>query len=85
MTLIKQQHAAGKIYEWHVTDPDVHVIGSVAWIAYVNRGAVTDASGRHPLEWLESAFLQKDDGRWKIVFMHSNRAKITPPATGNPQ
>jgi hypothetical protein len=27
MNLIKQQHAAGKIYDWNVTEPDVHIIG----------------------------------------------------------
>ena len=74
MKLIKAQHDAGKVYEWNVTDPDVHVLGNVAWIAYVNRGSVADASGRQPMEWLESAFLQKQQGAWKIVFMHSDRA-----------
>jgi hypothetical protein len=75
MQLIKAQHDSGKVYEWNVTDPDVHVIGNVSWIAYINRGSITDASGRQPMEWLESAFLQKQNGVWKIVFMHSDRAK----------
>ena len=35
MAFIKAQHAAGKRYEWNVTDPDVHIYGDVAWIAYV--------------------------------------------------
>ena len=33
MTLIKAQHAAGKHYEWNVTEPDVHISGNSAWIA----------------------------------------------------
>jgi hypothetical protein len=73
MTHIKSLHAAGKRYEWSVTEPDVHVSGNTAWIAYVNKGSVTDASGTVNQNWLESAFLEKQAGTWKIVFMHSTR------------
>src|SRR5271156_5325499 len=31
MGLIKALHAAGKRYEWNVTEPDVHVHGTTAW------------------------------------------------------
>jgi ketosteroid isomerase-like protein len=77
MAFIKAQHAAGKRYEWNVTDPDVHVSGDTAWIAYVNKGSITDASGTTKQNWLESAFLEKQAGNWKIVFMHSTR--VAPP------
>jgi len=73
MTHVKSLHAAGKRYEWSVTEPDVHVSGNSAWIAYVNKGTVTDASGTVNQNWLESAFLEKQAGTWKIVFMHSTR------------
>jgi ketosteroid isomerase-like protein len=73
MTFIKAQHAAGKRYEWNVTEPDVHISGNTAWIAYVNKGSITDASGTTNQKWLESSFLQKQAGIWKIVFMHSTR------------
>jgi hypothetical protein len=43
MALIKAQQAAGKRYEWSVTEPDVHISGDTAWIAYVDRGSITDA------------------------------------------
>jgi ketosteroid isomerase-like protein len=76
--LIKKLQAAGDRYEWNVTDPDVHVSGDNAWIAYVNRGSVTNASGKHDYLWLESAVLQKQSGVWKIVFMQSTRV---PPAS----
>jgi ketosteroid isomerase-like protein len=76
MTLIKAQHAAGKRYEWNVTEPDVHISGETAWIAYVNKGSITDASGTVNQKWLESAFLEKQAGSWKIVFMHSTRVPI---------
>jgi ketosteroid isomerase-like protein len=73
IALIKALHAAGKRYEWNVTEPDVHISGDTAWIAYVNKGSITDASGTSSQQWLESAFLQKQGGIWKIVFMQSTR------------
>jgi hypothetical protein len=79
MALIKAQHAAGKRYEWNVTEPDVHISGNTAWIAYVNQGSITDASGTVSQIWLESAFLQKQAGIWKVVFMHSTRVAAAPP------
>jgi hypothetical protein len=62
MAFIKAQHAAGKRYEWNVTEPDVHISGNTAWIAYVNNGSITDASGTANQNWLESAFLEKQAG-----------------------
>jgi hypothetical protein len=62
MMLIKAQHAKGRRYEWNVTEPDVHVIGDTAWIAYVNKGGVTDDSGTKAQRWIESAFLERRGG-----------------------
>jgi ketosteroid isomerase-like protein len=76
MAFIKAQHAAGKRYEWNVTEPDVHISGNTAWVAYVNKGSITDASGTVKQNWLESAFLEKQAGTWKIVFMHSTRVPM---------
>jgi len=78
MAFIKAQHAAGKHYEWNVTEPDVHVSGITAWIAYTNKGSITDSSGTMNQNWLESAFLEKQAGTWKIVFMHSTRVPTQP-------
>jgi ketosteroid isomerase-like protein len=78
MAHIKTLHAAGKRYEWSVTEADVHISGNTAWLAYVNRGSITDTSGTVNQNWLESAFLEKQAGTWKIVFMHSTRV---PPAS----
>jgi ketosteroid isomerase-like protein len=76
MAFIKAQHAAGKRYEWNVTEPDVHISGNTAWIAYVNKGSISDASGTVNQNWLESAFLEKQAGTWKILFMHSTRVPM---------
>jgi ketosteroid isomerase-like protein len=84
MALMKSLHAAGKRYEWSVTEPDVRVDGNSAWIAYVNDGSISDASGRVNQEWLESAFLEKQAGSWKIIFVHSTRVpKQAQSANGN--
>jgi ketosteroid isomerase-like protein len=76
MALIKAQHEAGKQFEWNVTEPDIHVSGDTAWIAYVNKGSITDAAGTTKQNWLESACLEKQAGSWKIVFMHSTRVPL---------
>ncbi|WP_158943090.1 nuclear transport factor 2 family protein [Granulicella sp. S190] len=81
MTLIKAEHAKGRNYEWNVTEPDVHIIGDAAWIAYVNKGGVTDASGTVAQTWLESGFLERRGGVWRVEFMHSTRVPSAPPAS----
>ncbi|HYZ75168.1 MAG TPA: DUF4440 domain-containing protein, partial [Chthoniobacterales bacterium] len=52
LALVKAQQAAGKRFEWNVTEPDVHISGKTAWIAYVNKGSITDASGTTDQTWL---------------------------------
>ena len=74
MDLIKAAHAAGKVYVWTVNEPDVHISGDHAWIAYVNHGSIKDAAGTKEVTWLESAVLQKEKGTWRIHFFHSTRA-----------
>jgi ketosteroid isomerase-like protein len=73
MAIFKAQHLAGKRYEWNVTEPDIHISGNTAWIAYVNDGSISDSSGHVHQQWLESGFLEKQAGTWKVVFMQSTR------------
>jgi len=77
MAIFKAQHLAGKRYEWKVTEPDIHINGNTAWIAYVNDGSISDTSGRVHQQWLESGFLEKEAGTWKVLFMQSTR--VPPP------
>jgi ketosteroid isomerase-like protein len=74
MDMIKAAHAAGKVYLWTVNESEVHLSGDMAWITYVNRGSIKDASGTKDVTWLESAVLQKEKGAWRIHFFHSTRA-----------
>ena len=73
MDMIKKAHAAGNVYVWTVNDPEVRISGDIAWITYVNRGSIKDASGTKDVTWLESAVLQKEKGVWRIRFFHSTR------------
>jgi ketosteroid isomerase-like protein len=77
MAIFRAQHLAGKRYEWNVTEPDVHISGNTAWIAYVNDGSISDASGTVHQQWLESGFFEKQAGTWKVLFMQSTR--VPPP------
>jgi ketosteroid isomerase-like protein len=74
VALIKSAHAAGREFVWQVTEPRVYIEGNTAWLTYLNRGSVGDASGSKPVTWLESAVLHKMDGVWRIHFLHATRA-----------
>ena len=71
--LIKKAHAAGKVYVWTVNEPEVHIDGSMAWVTYINRGSIKDASETKRVGWLESAVLRKEKDHWRIQFFHSTR------------
>ena len=73
MAFVKKAHADGKIYEWNVTEPEVQIDGTTAWITYINRGSLEDNSGKKNLSWLESAVLRRQNGAWRIYFLHSTR------------
>ena len=40
LNMVKAQHAAGNLYVWNVTEPEVHVTCALAWITCVNRGSL---------------------------------------------
>ena len=71
--LMKKAHGAGKVYVWTVNEPEVHIDKGMAWVTYVNRGSIKDASETKNVSWLESAILRKDEGNWRVQFFHSTR------------
>jgi hypothetical protein len=73
MKMVKSFHDSGKIFVWTVTQPHVESDCHLAWITYINRGSMKDASGTKELSWLESAVLEKQAGTWRIRFFHSTR------------
>lgn len=72
---IKSLHASGYVFRWTVTRPDVHVLGDVAWVTYVNRGSIRDKSRESRMTWQDSAVLQRVHGRWRVWFLHSSLAR----------
>lgn len=79
MNLGQEYHAKGYVFVWSITDPTVHTACDTAWITYTNVGSIKDSSGNvTPMQWLESAVLQKENGHWLIRFFHSTR--VPPPA-----
>ena len=70
---IKAGHASGTVYVWTVNEAAVHGTCEQAYVTYVNRGSVKNASGARDVTWLESAVLQKTAGQWRIRFFHSTR------------
>ena len=73
MNTLKALHASGKVYVWSVTQPHVESDCHLAWITYINRGSMKDASGTKDMTWLESAVLEKQAGAWRIRFFNSTR------------
>lgn len=78
MDFITKLHAAGKHYEWNVTNPETHITCNVAWVTYVNQGFIEDSGGHQDMMWLESVVLEYGDGRWRMRFLHSTRVPGTP-------
>jgi len=69
--VVEDAREAGMNFDWKVTEPKVRVQGPMAWVTYVNRGAMQRGDNRQALTWLESAVLRKDAGAWRIQFLHS--------------
>jgi hypothetical protein len=44
---------------------------NTAWVAYENRADITINGQKTIKEWLESAFLVKQVGEWKVSMLHS--------------
>lgn len=70
--MIVARQKQGYKYVWTVTDPVVEVDCNTAWIAYVNKGSLTNPDGaKTDLTWLESGVLEKRNGHWLLRFFHS--------------
>jgi len=71
---VKSVHAQGRRIDWMVAEPRVEMVCDTALITYVNKSVVGDAKGMQPVDWLESAWLRYQDGRWRLAFLDSQRA-----------
>ncbi|MEM7703293.1 MAG: hypothetical protein AAF251_15250 [Pseudomonadota bacterium] len=61
---------------WNLGPMDIKVRCDVAWSAWENVGSAGTPPNIRPAGWLESAVLVHQDGRWKIDFFHSQRARL---------
>ena len=50
---------------------DTRITTDAAWVSYKNQADFTINGKKRMVRWLESAFLIKDQGRWKIQLLHS--------------
>jgi hypothetical protein len=73
--LLRKLKSSGTRVEWNLHDMDVHLACDQAWAAWINTGAVGTAGAMQPVTWLESMTLRYQAGRWRIEFLHSDRAK----------
>ena len=71
--LVRSAHAAGRHFEWRVTSPRIEVSCTLATLAYVNQGSVTQGSSRSAVSWLETATFRYAAGQWRAVFVESMR------------
>ena len=78
--LMSRYHAQGRRYQWSVNSPQVEVQGSLGVAVYVNRGFITETPGARPtpMSWLESVLLRRQEGRWRLAFLHSTRMPQSP-------
>jgi hypothetical protein len=71
--LVRSAHAAGRHFEWNVTSPRIEVSCTLATLAYVNQGSVTQGNSRSAVSWLETATFRYAAGQWRAVFVESMR------------
>jgi hypothetical protein len=71
--LMRSAHAAGRRFEWSVTNPRIEVSCTLATLAYVNQGSVTQGSSHAAVSWLETATFRYNAGEWRAVFVESMR------------
>ena len=56
-------------FEFIKTEQD----GNVAWVSYHNTADFSLNEKQQTVNWLESAVLKKEAGRWRIKLLHSTR------------
>jgi len=70
---------------WTLGPMDTKVRCDVAWSAWENTGSAGTPPNIRPAAWLESAVLIFEEGRWKIDFFHSQRARPAPAPAPKPE
>jgi ketosteroid isomerase-like protein len=67
----------------HFDFSHVKVVGDTAYAVYTLRSEIyDDERGERDREWLESAILRREGGRWKVALLHSTRVSHPAGAEG---
>lgn len=56
---------------------ETKISGKIAWTTYNNQAEIASNGKRAVINWLETAILIKEDGRWKIRTLHVTLLKKT--------
>ncbi len=72
---VKEVKRGGTVLQWNIGSIDTHVDCNAAWAAWENVGAAGPAGAVEPVKWLESAMLRREQGHWRLEFLHSSRAQ----------
>lgn len=76
LEVVRDMHARGVQLNWNIGTIDIHLGCNMAWTAWENSGSAGGSTTLRPVRWLESAVLVKNEGTWKIDFLHSTRAAL---------
>lgn len=82
LEVVRDIHARGVQFHWNIGTIDIHLGRDMAWTAWENSGSAGVSTNLRPVRWLESAVLVKNEGTWKIDFLHSTRA-VPPEGNSN--
>lgn len=82
LKVVRDTHARGVQLNWNIGTIDIHLGYNMAWTAWENSGSAGVSTNLRPVRWLESAVLVKNEGTWKIDFLHSSRA-VPPEGNSN--
>jgi ketosteroid isomerase-like protein len=72
--LIVNAQRNAKQLTWTVREPVLHIDGSLACVAYVNRGSITRNGTVECTDLLETATMARGSDGWRIAFMTSIRS-----------
>lgn len=75
LELLVSSRRQGRRVEWKLQDMQVRTACDWASATWVNRGAAGTAGAMAPMAWLESAVLERVQGRWRVAFLNSQRAQ----------
>ena len=75
LELLVSARRQGRRVEWKLQDMTVRTSCDWASATWVNRGSAGTTAEMKPMVWLESAVLERVQGRWRVAFLNSQMAR----------